>query len=420
MRRNNKYNKVYLLTGLLFLTPVRAALILLLPVLLFVTDRYIPLSYDKFVARAFFSVFIVSGIYNMIAGNTGTPYYLLSFWLVAPTVLLMFAHPKRHIPQISLDDFMGKTVWVLYAVDLIGLYYRFNGGGQDEFGAGYGHHYEYVHGLAMINLLYALYFLTNFLRKKKTWGSFLQLATTITAFVLCSYGLGYIILFVSLIVWLLVRRRFKYVFLIAMLVAGGAFLLSLDSFEYERENIYDARNNQDDARKMIMFQETWHVASESLSIPLIGTGPGSYNSRALMLVISKNSPLYGLFAGQYPPYYYKYIYPLWNDRFVSQESYTDGTRNQPFSSAVALIVEYGLVIFMVIACFWIRQIIKYNREGRDDATAEYLTMINILMLVACCLHEWAICTEFFYFLIICTIGKNTLMVNKENAHEIQK
>uniref|UniRef100_A0AB33JG36 O-antigen ligase family protein n=1 Tax=Prevotella sp. GTC17260 TaxID=3236796 RepID=A0AB33JG36_9BACT len=418
--RQNKYKFIYLLTGLLFLTPARAAIILILPLILFIINRYIPLEYNKSVVRTFIAIVIVSGIYNMIAGNTSTPYYLLSLWLVTPTVFLLFSNPKRYIPQISLDDFIGKTLWILYAIDLIGLYYRLKEGGQDEFGTGYGRHYEYVHGLAIINVLYALYFLNSVLKRKRTWKSLVKLFITIAAFALCDYGLGYIILFVSLIIWLLAKKQFKYVFFIALLIAGGAFMLTLDTFEYERENIYNARNNQGDARKVIMFLNTRNVESESFTIPLVGTGPGSYNSRALVLILSKNSPLYAFFDGQYPPYYYKYIYPLWNERFVSQDDYTDGTRNQPFSSAIALAIEYGLILFLIVAYFWIKEIRKYNQEGKQDEVADYLNMINIFMLVACCFHEWAICTEFFYFLIISTIGKNTLMIKEENAHEIQK
>lgn len=409
-----KYKFIYILVGLLFLTPVRAVVILLLPIFLFIINRYIPLVYNKFVVRSFFVIFFVSGIYNMIAGNTDTPYYLLSLWIVTPIVLLLFSTPKRHIPQISLDDFMSRTLWVLYIINLIGLYSKLNGGGVDEFGTGYGRHYEYVHGLAIVNMLYALYFLNFLLKGKKKKISLLHLFITVASFVLCDYGLGYIILFVSVVVWLLAKKRFKSVIFIGLLILSAVFLLTLNAFDYERENIRTAISNRDDARKLIMFLETKDVEAESFAIPLIGTGPGSYNSRVVRLIISKNSPLYFLFNGQYPPYYFKYIYPLWNDFFVAQESYTDGTRNQPFSTAIALIVEYGLIIFIIIAYFWIKGIERYNKEDRHDETAEYLNMINIFMLVACCFHEWAICTEFFYFLIICTLGKNTLMTKREH------
>lgn len=113
--------------------------------------------------------------------------------------------------------------------------------------------------------------------------------------------------------------------------------------------------NQEDARKVLMFYETGNLYKENLLIPILGTGPGGYNSRSAVLLSGDSDNIFTKILGhQYPVFYQKNIYILWNKDFVSQDSYTDGTRNKPYSSFVAIFCEHGLIFGVIFFfCFFI-------------------------------------------------------------------
>ena len=112
-------------------------------------------------------------------------------------------------PNILIENnYLIKELFLkfLILIDLLGLFFWINGG-VDEYGMAYGRHYEYVHGLSMINTYVFLWFLMKYLFTKqlslKEWIVFGYISFSIIA---CSYGLGYICLLLTFVVLLILRH----------------------------------------------------------------------------------------------------------------------------------------------------------------------------------------------------------------------
>jgi len=119
---------------------------------------------------------------------------------------------------------------------------------------------------------------------------------------------------------------------------------------------------------------------------LFGSGPGTFNSRTAFMV---GSPYYfeniKFIKDDKQPYYFKnFAYPLWNETNTSQALYLDGFRNQPFSSMLAFLGEYGFIFsvtFLLLYYAYYRKVAVLYKSNRHDSQAN-------------------VCFRFFKFLII--------------------
>jgi hypothetical protein len=76
------------------------------------------------------------------------------------------------------------------------------------------------------------------------------------------------------------------------------------------------------------------------------------------------------------PYYFKnFAYSLWNERNTRKQYFEDGFRNQPFSTLLAFLGEYGLLFFLVFFILYYR---LYNKTSRLYRKAEKNPDANIL------------------------------------------
>ena len=396
-----KTKEVWLLL-LLLLTPFRAITIVLSPLIVFFYYRrfHVRLGQQRRFAALFVLFFISSG-FGLIGGTTSLYSVVLSCVICLPMYFMLFGEPVG----VASHDFMKKKfatpfMIMLVAVNLLGLcYWLFHGGG-DEYGWAYGRHYEYVHGLAMIDSFIFLYYVIKLLYghlSKKEWYLFIFISISLIA---CGYGLGFICLFLTFLVFLLFMGRSKS--LIILLALGlSAYAVSQSSFfYYERRNITKVIHRVD-IRKLTMFEDFFKLVKDDPQILLLGTGPGGYNSRSTFLLCGDNENFINKALGNVePPYYKKYIYPLWNNSFVSQEAFTDGTRNKPYSNFVSIWAEQGLFFLAIVIIMYYYLIKRLKRYQKHRVGYHFLLALDTFMIISLISHLWLETTEFMVYCLI--------------------
>ena len=288
---------------------------------------------------------------------------------------------------------------VLLIIDALGFYFWLLYGG-DAFGMAYGMHYEYVHGLAMINTYVLLWYVMKFFYGKMNVSDWFIASFIALSWLFCQYGLGFVCLILTFIILLMTARKFKVLLFLSLLLSGAFVLLQTSKFSYERNNImkFSQRN---DVRKMVMFDRFFSLLCNDPQVMIIGTGAGGYNGRVAQLLCGENDNTLNHYLGKVEPKYYKQdIYPLWNHIFVSQRKFNDGTRNKPFSSAVSLWAENGLLFFLLFCWLWAVQMLNLRHYRADRVAYNYLLALDIFMLISLVSHMWLETSEFGVYCFI--------------------
>ena len=397
-----------LLSLILLLSPARAITVFLLPLIIYllIPRFHSHLKYKQCIA-ILMTIYVLSSLYGLATETTSLGGVILSSIIFLPMILFLFYEPSCSIDKKELYNKLAKPfLYFLLAIDILGCIYKLSHGGVDDYGWAYGKHYEYVHGLAMINTFVFLWFVMKLLYShlsRKEWLIFGMIAISIIG---CGYGLGIICLFLTFVVLLCRLGKRKSLLVLCLLLIGVYEVSKSPNLEYERENIALAMDNVD-VRKITMFHEFISLLKDDNQIFIIGTGPGGYNSRSALLLSGDNQNFVNKALGNIQPVYYKkYIYPLWNRTFVSQAAHTDGTRNKPFSSFVSIWAELGVFFLALFAFIYVRQIRQLRKYKRHKVEYYFLLSLDIFMVISLISHLWFETTE---FMIYCLIRFFTIM-----------
>lgn len=263
-------------------------------------------------------------------------------------------------------------------IDILGAFFYFvvfKGG--DEFGYAYGVHFQYVSGLAMMNAVMILYYALYILESKEriSKNTYLWLLFFIISFVFCFFGLGLLCLALAFGFYFCSKVSLKkiiYGFIAISVFVVLLFKSGTEIIEYNNRNIelaVDAIRNPRlyayDARKVLMFSNYIDMIEDEPLLFLTGTGAGGFNSRVSFLLNRDSNNEFTKIFGHHMPYYHsKNIYPLWNNKIVSFDEHTDGTRNKPFSSLLAILAEGGIIVFFLYISLWIRVLIIFLERGK--------------------------------------------------------
>lgn len=324
-------------------------------------------------------------------------YKLLSLYYMLPFLLLLFTDPqaaKKDNGQ-TIRLFMYCLAAVAVVNDLIGFVQIFmNPKSDDSFLGLYSQYSLSLNGLVLINSILFFYYFVRFLYLRKLTTLLVSLF-----FLICSllgfYGAG---LVVFAIAFILAFFKFSVKALIKTVSAGLLSIIIIYFamlwikplvLEYNISNIkkmasFDIHNGP---RKPISFYNYAVAYPRNAKDFLFGSGPGTFNSRSAFMV---GSPSY--FSGvsflkdDEQPYYFKnYAYSLWNEKNTIQALYLDGFRNQPFSSVLAFLGEYGLVFTLVFALLYYhyyRKIVALYRRGQGIKEAEsYFRFFKFLIIL---------------------------------------
>jgi hypothetical protein len=237
-----------------------------------------------------------------------------------------------------------------------------------------------MHTLSIINFTYAIY---HFNIKNYKWFLFFAFCGF-----MCFYGLGLLLFILAFSITLLMtlnKRYLVYVLFSPVIVIGIIVFTSVLNpkiFNYMGNNLIDSYmaletlsydKEMEDVlehkrvatpRKLLSFVGGYNRITSDYGILFYGTSPGTYNSRTSFLLNGEySSSKMAKFVNNQPKFAIADIYPLWNKDINYQ--YNDGTRNQPFSSVLSFVMEYGILI-SIMAVFLLKDVYSRIRDSNKN------------------------------------------------------
>lgn len=293
-------------------------------------------------------------------------YKMLSLFYMFPFLLLLFSKPaaREKAGFDNLEIFIHCLALIAAFNNVIGLIQVWkNPASDDSFMGIYSNFSVSLNGLVLLNVCIALYYFINYVYNKR-FRFLLAAAFFFICGVLGYYGAGLII---CLLAMLLCFFRINVVALFkTIIISIGSILVLYSLIMLIKPSIilYNKANIQKIAtfdvtqgpRKITSFYNYAISYPKNIKDFLLGSGPGTFNSRSAFMV---GSPSYftsiPFIKDKNQPYYFKnYAYTLWNESNTSQAQYLDGFRNQPFSSVLAFLGEYGLIFTLLLGFLYYR------------------------------------------------------------------
>lgn len=374
---------VLILIAVLTCTFLRASLLIIYPLVVLFASVFFRLRLSN--TFIFLLVLVLISLFASFFGHAFFRYKFLSLFYMIPFLLLLFSNP---VPQgIDKPSYLSTFIKAVTAVavvnDLIGFVQVFiNAKSDDSFLGIYSQFSISVNGLMLVNTLLFFYYLVQFIYKK----GFINLSLCLF-FLACSmlgfYGAGLVICIIAFLIAFFRASEtaiVKTVVISTLVILGVYFaLLWLKPLvlEYNLANIrkissFDVNNGP---RKIKSFYNYGTSYPKDIKDFLLGSGPGTFNSRTAFLV---GSPSYfssvSIVKDDNQPYYFKnYAYTLWNEQNTVQALYLDGFRNQPFSSVLSFLGEYGLIFslaFFVLYYYYFLSVSRLYRTVRQSADAK--------------------------------------------------
>lgn len=362
-RRRIASYTVALGVSLIIATFLRVSLLAIYPLVVLLI-----LSYYKFRITSSFilltSLVCLSFAASMF-GGIFIKYKLLSLFYMLPFLVLLFCHPapekNSKIDQLSI--FFTSLSIVAFVNDVIGFVQLvLNPKSDDSFVGVFTQYSISINGLMLINSVLFFYYFVVFLKHRTLLPLFATIFFSSCA-ILGFYGAGLVVVFLAFV---LAFFRFRVLAVIktvtAALAAFGIIILTMYlvkplALEYNVANVKKLMNFDPEtaARKVTSFYNYGISYPKNAKDFLLGSGPGTFNSRSAFMV---GSPSYfqhiAFIKDSEQPYYFKHFaYTLWNEKNTRQDMYLDGFRNQPFSSILAFLGEYGLIFTLAFAMCYV-------------------------------------------------------------------
>lgn len=436
-------NLFFLLLSVMFLSFFRASLLLLIPLIPFFLYIFFPfkVKFSFFLLYILSSIPVISGLINKTEGFLNS---LFSLIITFSVLSLFLSSPSRSFPHLDTRQIWGKIkrraffILLVFLIlnNLLGifqyLYNPFNySPRQDAFIGFYGRHGMAQHGLSILNGYVVLYFLGKLLEKERRFRKyeFILFLFFLISHILCFFELGMLILLMTVAFFFLFRnfslKRVFYFLLIVFVV----FLL----FEYffPHEFIY-LTNNLFFIYDLIYYKEieidfipgkfsVWisyfKAINDNLFLLLFGLGPGSFNSRiSFLLNIDSSNLIVSMFGHSMPALHEKIVHPLWDLSKVSMANFNDGTKNQPFSSFLAFLGEYGLIFSCVFIRVVFKEIKNYWYKIEDKGVKNFYYMGWIYTSILLLLDNFFEYSEFWVFIIFFFLLKIDVFVKSNTRY----
>jgi hypothetical protein len=373
--RNLKVNSTVLmlfLTAVLIGSVFRVSLLVIYPFVSLVIFIGLKLRFTKYI----FDLLILAGISLLLSFFSGffLTYKLVSLYYMLPFIILLFASPGDS--NLSRQDlvkvFISMLTVIAFINDIVGfIQFLRNPKSDDSFTGIYSSYTVSLAGLSILNsILFTWYFFhyLQFRSRRYLYRSVFFFVSSVMSF----YGAG-LIIFVAAFILTFVKPK-----LFSLLKVGFISVVALYSLYYfltlVKPNVVDYyRTNlrrlagvdrRELPRKLLSFYNYADSYPTNAKDLLFGSGPGTFNSRSAFMI---GSPSYfttvTFIKSEEQPYYFKnYAYTLWNHTNTSQARFQDGFRNQPFSSILAFLGEYGLIFTFFFGLYYVR---IYRRMTSD-------------------------------------------------------
>jgi hypothetical protein len=375
--------------AILFCTQLRFGLLLLFPIVVlfcFVAYRW-NLSFKVVIALiALAAVWLLSfrlGIF--------LKYNLVSLYYIATLIILLFAAP---VPVVESKErlrvLMNCITGVVMVNNVFGVIQYINFPNDDSFEGLYGRFTVTQNGLSIVNGMLFVYY---FIRYQSTgnmrllWLSGLFLICSILGF----YGAGLIVLLLALPLTFFrfsVSKIFQAVLIIAFIGAIAYYAMrsiSPNTLNYNLaiiERFIDPKP-ETMPRKLLAIKNYFNGYGSSATDLLLGSGPGTFNSRSAFMVGSPSYFDVGFIKQEaQPPYFQNYAYPLWN---ATNTGPYDGFMNQPFSSLFAMLGEYGLlftILLVSLAYSHRKTLLRPTRKQQWHHTFLRFVTVYLILLIS--------------------------------------
>ncbi|PLX15501.1 MAG: hypothetical protein C0601_12700 [Candidatus Muiribacterium halophilum] len=294
--------------------------------------------------------------------------YLLSFYFYFPLILIFFSKPF-YSKNLLNKNLLSKITTLLVFFNLIGFFQFFlsfiKDGNDTGFLGLYGGSGLAQHGYGILNAIISLYYFATIIhtnqKKNKRLFVFFFLS-----FIFSFYSLGIIFYIFAIIFFFLfykkkIKKKFIFLLIIFLLIGSSDF----KPVKYARNTIVKIYINYIDnraekiPRKFLLYKEYFDISKTDFSFLLFGNGPGTFNSRSSFLLNGDYSTNFIFKKNKSMSYKMKtIILPLWNQKISSIRG-KDGVKNQPFSSFISTLSEYGLLFFLLFFYFFIKRIKKF-------------------------------------------------------------
>lgn len=340
------------------------------------------------------SIQVAVALSTLYMGELNLSNNFLSIYFIFPLIILFFS-------RIKIEDhdyfqfFMQVITVILIFNNLVGLVQLIrNPGDDDAFNGFYGTHGLGLHTLSLVNYMVGIYHFIRYQNQGSRKNLMLS-AFFIVSAILSFYGLGLIVFLITIFIYKFSLRRFfgsVLIFAFVLVLFGSTlFFFKKQAFYYNLGNLKrvelffkrDAGKEELSLipRKLLLFRNYVEGYSQDFGVFLLGSGPGTFNSRAYFLLngdYSRSKSLEKVFGTHDPVMAKKYVHPLWNTENTGQ--YMDGTRNEPFSSIIAFLSEYGFIVSLLVA------VTVYSRyktlKGLLSSTLGVLSECNFLKFIS--------------------------------------
>lgn len=385
-RWNEKFSAhkvLLLLLALLFCTYLRVSLLMIYPLLTIGMFFFFKWKLDRNIIFLF-ATGVLCWLFSFRNGIY-LKYNLVSFYYFVPFLMLLLAVPQTSPTQPNTEEnqyssqvnyfrtFMNCLTALAVINNIPGIIQYLIHPYDDSFVGIYGSFTVSQNGLSLINAILFFYHLNLFLcyRSKTSLGlSLFFLVGCVMGF----YGAGQMVLIIALVLTYLKARKKS----ILQLILATGFTLAVVSlimksvspatFDYNVAiiNKFLNPNSADAPRKIVVFRNyVTGYTSNTLDF-VFGSGPGTFNSRSAFMV---GSPTYfnvDIIKSDDRPYYFsKYAYTLWNETNTGPY---DGFMNQPFSSILALLGEYGLLFVIILSILLVSRFLKITRMASASSS----------------------------------------------------
>ncbi|MBN4072154.1 hypothetical protein JYT14_00330 [Flavobacteriales bacterium AH-315-E23] len=318
---------------------------------------------------------------------------------------------------------------------------------DDAFTGLYGTHGIGAHGLGIIN---AIIFINYFMRFKNNprWGVLFLMLFFLCSFVMSFFGLALVLLLASFVLYFIfyefsIVNTVKLATL-ALIILGILFVASSRTLTYNYNILdntaamlkdRDFSTQGEMPRKITVFYNYSEVFLNDIKLFLFGTGPGTFNSRTSFLLNGDYSDnlLVKLLGPNEPEYAVEHAYSLWNQHILSIQ-FNDGTRNQPFSSVLAILAEYGFlfsVVLFILGFRKFRMVLKGLKNAAQRTThpierrgflvnREFLIVSGIFVILLLASNNLIENTEILVFIIIMKLIEMTLPRQQEHTKKLHQ
>ena len=364
--------------------------------LLLISIGTIPLSFiinnQPILFNTFFSLYIIFPLLILLLTSTTAEtkrsrqeYYKVFF--------------KFIVVMMVINNLIGMVQYIIYRND-------------DAFIGLYGTHGIGAHGLGIINGIMFLYYLIKF-KNLPRWSTLPFLLFFLVSFILSFFGLALVLMVCSffLFYFLFQFRLTRIIKIIPLifLTAGILYFSSAKTFNYNyniMEKTFETLSTGDFSeegempRKLTLYYNYLAIFSNDIKYFLFGVGPGTFNSRVSFLLngIYSQNMLVKLIGDRESALASEYVFPLWDNEILSVR-FSDGTRNQPFSSIIALLAEYGFIftfgLFILILGKLKSIIRKLNSHLKEESS--YFRLKELIIK-----KEFLIISGIFIFLMSLT------------------